>query len=93
MAQRLIQFLSWCERSGKDWREVNYEDLHNNWLSELMTGTLSSNSKPLTNATVNIFVSEAMNFLTWAADLDLRAPFKVPPMALIRKRLKTFERF
>lgn len=78
MARRLIECLRWCERAGKDWREVDYEeDLLGTWQTGLLTGTLSTSRKKLSNGTVNVLVSEAAYFLTWAADRKYRAPFSV----------------
>lgn len=80
MARRLVEFLRWCERSvpKKKWRAVDYEgDLLDEWQTGLLTGTLSTSGKELTNGTVNVLISEAVYFLTWAADRKYRAPFVV----------------
>lgn len=78
MARRLMEFLRWCNRSGKDWRAVDYEDdLLGTWQVGLLTGTLSTSGRELTNETVNVLMSEACYFLTWAADRKYRPPFSV----------------
>ncbi len=78
MARRLVEFLRWCARSGKDWRSVNYmDDLLTNWQTGLLVGTAGTAGKPLSNGTVNVYVSEAVYFLTWAAIRKYREPFAV----------------
>lgn len=78
MARRLVEFLRWCDRSGKDWRAIDYEnDLLDTWQTGLLTGSLSSSRKALANGTINVLVSEAAYFLTWAADRKYRTPFTV----------------
>ncbi len=78
MARRLTEFLRWCKRSGKNWSEVNYEDdLLDTWQTGLLNGTLSTSGRQLKNGTVNVLVSEASYFLTWAADRKYREPFNM----------------
>lgn len=81
MARRLVEFLRWCARSGKDWRSVNYmDDLLTNWQTGLLVGTAGTTGKRLSNGTVNVYVSEAAYFLTWAAIRKYREPFTVDSM-------------
>lgn len=78
MARRLVELLRWCERSERDWRLVDYEtDLLDTWQTGLLTGTLSTSRKELANSTVNALISEAVYFLTWAADRKYRQSFTV----------------
>lgn len=80
MARRLVEFLRMCDHSDppKDWRAVDYEyDLLDTWQTGLLTGTLSTSGKGLTNGTVNVLISEAAYFLTWAAVRKYRPPFTV----------------
>ena len=78
MCRRLIEFLRWCDKTGKNWTEVDYgNDLLGTWQTGLLTGTLSTSRRKLSNGTVNVLVSEAAYFLTWAADRKYREPFSV----------------
>lgn len=78
MARLLVEFLRWCKRSAKNWREVDYEnDLLDTWQPGLLNGTLSTSGKTLKNSTVNALVAEASYFLTWASDRKFRQPFTV----------------
>jgi integrase len=77
-ARRLASFLSWCERTGRDWRNVNYRDDVLAWQEGLRTGTAAEGSKPLEPETINSLVAEACYFLTWAAEVpkNLGAPVR-----------------
>ena len=78
MSRRLVEFFRWCDNSKKDWRKVNYlEDLLCEWQSGLLNGTVSCTRKGLSNGTVNLYVTEAAFFLTWAAMRGYREPFIV----------------
>jgi integrase len=78
MGRRLIEFFKMCERSEPqmDWQSVSYDDLLD-WQSGLLLGTQSSSGKALKNGTVNALITEAIYFLTWAADRTYRQPFSI----------------
>lgn len=79
MARRLMEFLLWCETiSGYTWREVEYhDDLIDKWQVGMLNGSVSRSRNKLSNHTVNVRVTEACYFLTWAAERGYRKPFEI----------------
>lgn len=75
-ADALINFLEWTEYRGRDWRSVRYtEDMVNGYQEDMTTGAWSAAGRKLAASTINLRVGEACNYLCWAADKGLRAPF------------------
>lgn len=80
VASRLCAFLRFCRLApSRDWRRMTYsEHLLGEYQPGLLAGTCSATLKPLSAASVNAYLDEAVAFLTWAAERGHRQPFKVP---------------
>lgn len=80
IASRLCAFLRFCQQDDlRDWRRMTYvEHLLGEYQPGLLKGTCSASREPLSPSTVNMYVDEAVSFLTWAAERGYRPPFKVP---------------
>lgn len=77
LGKRLVAFFQWCERTGKDWREVDYtNDLVFGWQKAMLDGSGTASGARLSVKTINPRISEASYFLTWAYERGLRPPFK-----------------
>ena len=79
MASRLCAFLRFCQNFKRDWRSMTYGiHLLGEYQPSLLKGTGSATGKRLRPATVNVYVDEAVMFLSWAAERGHRQPFRVP---------------
>jgi len=79
IASRLCAFFRFCQLEPTlDWRRMNYhEHLLGKYQPGLLNGTRSATRRPLSAATVNAYLDEAVLFLTWAAERGHRPAFKV----------------
>lgn len=78
-ADRLANFLEWCDRRGLDPLMVEYScDLIGRYQQEMLKGIWSANNRRLSENTINQRIETAIDFATWAADKGLRAEFTVP---------------
>lgn len=80
MARRLMEFLLWCENSVPKicWEDVAYlDDLIDKWQAGMLSGSASRSRKKLAVETVNVRISEACHFLSWAAERGYRDTFSV----------------
>lgn len=78
-ADRLVNFLEWCELRGFDLMTLNYKrDLIGRYQKEMLKGVWSRDNKPLSERTINVRVETAADYLSWMADKALRAPFSIP---------------
>lgn len=78
-ADRLCNFLEWCDVRGIDPLVVEYvKDLIGGYQLEMLQGAWSSEGRPLGERTINARVNAAIDFLDWATDKNLRAPLSVP---------------
>lgn len=77
-AYALTNFLEWCEAMKLKWQKLNYqEDILGKYQAQMRSGHWSIRNKQLSANTVNARVDEACLFLSWAAGMELREPFKV----------------
>ncbi|WP_377705484.1 hypothetical protein [Pseudoduganella sp. UC29_71] len=87
-AHWLANFLEWCHVRAKDPLKANYKiDLIQHYQVEMQTGIWSRDNVGLKPRTINVRVSIAAEFLTWAADKGLREPFHIP------KIIKTYSSY
>jgi len=85
-AEKLKNFLEWCEDGGFDWRYVEYTNhLILGYQRAMAQGTWSRDKTPLSPRTINQRVSEATLYLKWAADRGLRPAFYVAEGTSSRK--------
>jgi len=86
IASRLCAFLRFCRQySSRDWRNMTYEeDLLGEYQVGLLKGKCSATRMPLSAASVNVYLDEAVLFLMWAAERGYRPAFKVS-----RRRVRT----
>lgn len=74
----ITNFLEWCDARRLDWRVIDYtQHLINGYQAEMLRGSWSATGKKLSGRTINIRVGEAIHFLDWACQRQLRGPFKV----------------
>lgn len=76
IAERLLNFVLWCEARGMEWRAAKYDDVLS-YQNEQLAGKWSRTGSRLRPSTVNQRADEATSFLRWAADRLLRPPFEV----------------
>lgn len=72
MSARLDNFFEWTEWAGLDWKTLDY-----GYQADMLTGRWSVSGEALKPSTVNQRVSDACNFLRWAAFRGLRSPFNM----------------
>ncbi|MFJ3372987.1 hypothetical protein [Pseudomonas sp. NPDC086251] len=78
-AERLCNVLEWCEVTGCEPMTLEYsQDLIGKYQANMLSGAWSRDNRPLAEATVNVRVEIAVEYLTWAADKGLRPLFVVP---------------
>lgn len=78
-ADRLANFLEWCEVRSVDPMTVDYKrDLIGRYQKEMLKGIWSRDNKALAERTINVRVDTAADYLSWMADKGLRAPFSIP---------------
>lgn len=78
-ADRLANFLDWCELRSLDPMTVDYKrDLIGRYQKEMLTGIWSRDNRPLSERTINVRVETAADYLSWMADKALRVPFSIP---------------
>lgn len=79
IGESLCNFLEWVACRDLDWRHLQYQDhILDGYQAEMLRGTWSLRGTKLAEATVNLRVQEACNFLTWAFERGYRADqFKV----------------
>lgn len=76
IAERLLNFILWCEARGVEWRSASYDDVLR-YQREQTSGNWSRTRTELSPSTANQRADEATNFLRWAADRSLRRSFDV----------------
>jgi integrase len=77
-ADRLANFLEWCEVRSLDPMTIDYKhDLIGRYQKEMLKGIWSRDNKPLSERTINVRIDTAADYLSWMADKALRAPFFV----------------
>ncbi|WP_407116139.1 tyrosine-type recombinase/integrase [Bradyrhizobium sp. LMG 9283] len=76
IAERLLNFVLWCEARGIKWRAVTYDDVLR-YQKEQIGGEWSRTGIELSPSTANQRADEATNFLRWSVDRRLRGPFEV----------------
>lgn len=76
MAEKLSNFVQWCEARRKDWRTLQYKDVLR-YQDEQLSGKWSLKGGKLEASTANDRADEATSFLRWAAHRKLRGPFEV----------------
>lgn len=77
LANCLKNFVEWLEKRGKDWQTLSYEEVLC-YQHEMQTGKWSRLGRPLQPETANARTDAATDFLSWAADRDVRQPFSPP---------------
>lgn len=78
-AERLCNFLEWCDVRGCEPMTLEYsQDLIGKYQANMLSGAWSRDNRPLTEATINVRVEIATEYLMWAADKGLRSPLEVP---------------
>lgn len=78
-ADRLINFLEWCEVRSLDPMTCDYKrDLIGRYQKEMLKGIWSRDNKALSERTINVRVNTAVEYLSWMADKALRLPFLIP---------------
>ncbi|MDH2052323.1 hypothetical protein [Achromobacter marplatensis] len=80
LAERLKNFLHWCDWRGKDWKTISFlDDIVNGYQLDMLTGRWSAQAQRLRAETINRRVSETVLFLAWTAKRGLReAPLSIP---------------
>lgn len=84
VAEKIAEFLRWCDRTEKDWRSIEYVADVIQWQRQLLAGTASASGRALGPDRVNQLINEACYFLTWASETPadalsaMRPPFYVP---------------
>lgn len=77
-ADRLANFLEWCEIRGMDPLQAEYKrDLIGRYQGEMLKGIWSRDGTALAARTINSRVDVAADYLSWAADKGLRPPFDI----------------
>jgi hypothetical protein len=74
MADRLLNFVLWCEARHIDWRRADYDDVLD-YQAEQLSGEWSVHGGELDAKTANDRADEATSFLRWAWDRGLRGAF------------------
>ncbi|MBD9355182.1 hypothetical protein [Methylomonas albis] len=78
-ADRLANFLEWCTVRGLNPKIADYKrDLIGRYQNEMLNGTWSRDNRPLSERTINVRIDTAVDYLSWMADKELRAPFSIP---------------
>ncbi|MBU6994255.1 hypothetical protein [Ferrovum myxofaciens] len=78
-ADRLVNFLEWCEVRNLDPMTVDYKrDLIGRYQKEMLKGVWSRDNKALSERTINVRIDTAADYLSWMADKALRASFSIP---------------
>lgn len=76
--EALTNFLEWCEENSKRWEALSFtDDILEGYQADMLSGAWSASKHPLMPRTVNSRVSEACNFLEWAAQSAFRSAFDV----------------
>lgn len=68
--RQLENFITHCERHHIEWRELDYQELLDQYINPMKRGKLAP-------STVNGRLHTAVDFLDWAAHAGERGPFKV----------------
>ncbi|WP_426532777.1 tyrosine-type recombinase/integrase [Bradyrhizobium sp. McL0615] len=88
IAERLLNFILWCEARRMEWRTAKYDDVLC-YQNEQLAGRWSRTGTKLSPSTANQRADEATNFVRWAAERGLRGPFDVKTfMRSARTKLK-----
>lgn len=78
-ADRLINFLEWCEACHVDPMSLDYTlDIIARYQTEMQSGIWSLKGKGLRPKTINARVDVACEYLAWATDKGMRKPLQVP---------------
>lgn len=87
MASRLCAFFRFCHQERSlDWRCMAYQDhLIETYQVGLLRGTYSITGESLSEATANVYLDEAVLFLSWASERGHRPSFHVPSRRVRRK--------
>lgn len=79
IADRLANFLEWCEARSIDPLAVDYKrDLIGRYQTEMLKGIWSRDAVSLAARTVNARVESACEFLNWTSDKGLRETLFIP---------------
>jgi len=76
IADRLKNFVMWCEARAADWRTISYARVLE-YQTEQIDGRWSDLGRKLLPSTANERADEATSFVRWAAERKLRGPFDV----------------
>lgn len=85
IAERLLNFVLWCEAGPVEWRSAIYDDVLR-YQKEQISGKWSRTGIGLGPSTANQRADEATAFLRWAAERNLRGPFDVKMIAQPRRK-------
>lgn len=84
-ADRLSNFLEWCETRALDPMVVEYScHIIGKYQAEMLTGVWSRSGRSLSEQTINTRVEVAIEFLTWASDKNLREALSIPMKTRVR---------
>lgn len=76
--QSLCNFLEWCDARSVSWENATFtRHILDGYQSDMLRGLWSVHQRPLQPRTVNLRVTVAIEFLTWAGVKRLREPFAV----------------
>lgn len=85
-AHWLANFLEWACRRGVDIFKCTYnEQVHGRYQNELVLGTWSRDGEGLAPKTINAYVDQACNFLSWMADKRKRPAFAIPTVTVLKR--------
>lgn len=76
-AERLANFLDWAERRGLDLQKCGYSQGIARYQQEMLSGVWSRRGDELADATVNVRIDVAVQYLRWMADVGERGRFDV----------------
>lgn len=83
----LANFLEWAELRNRPIVDCNYfEDIHDGYQREMLSGAWSRDGVGLSARTVNLRVELACDFLAWMATAGHRRPFDIPREILKTRR-------
>jgi len=78
-AERLANFLEWCDVRGLNPLKVDYvQNLLGGYQTEMLKGIWSRDNHPLAESSINARLNAAVDFCEWAHDKGLRPDFHVP---------------
>jgi hypothetical protein len=78
-ADRLCNFLEWCEVNELNPLEVEYNsDIIGKYQQDMMLGAWSRDNRPLSERTINVRVDISVEYLNWCSDKGYREQLVVP---------------